>query len=149
MSFCPMRALQASSPEGRKELDEDAMKQRWRRKKLVLYVETDKSYVGQDPECATQCNPSGLVYEEIYIVCVVINDGEIYRHFKAWPTSKEANEFLQRVETATMNGQELDMSHWEYERLAYGSKAYRERGGEEELIAFERKCDEDDAMFSW
>ena len=115
MSFCPMQALQASSPQGRKELDEDAMKQRWRRKRPFLYVKERRNFLGQDADYVSECNPSAIMYEEVFLVCLE-QSGKVYHHFKKWETFAEAQSFLEKVEVAVVNGQSLDMAHWSCQR---------------------------------
>ena len=73
---------------------------------------------------------------------------KITQHLSGWKTignyidakdEDEAWEFADRIEQAVVNGRELDMKYWHFQRYAYGSEAYQLNGGEEELMALERK----------
>lgn len=68
--------------------------------------------------------------------------GNVYRHERQYDTEAEA-EALQAVIQASLDaGGKLALEdHWYYTRDMYGSQAYVEDGGEEELIRFEADQD--------
>lgn len=105
---------------------------------IFVYLESETVVAGQNYENADPGNPNGYYYSERWMAAVQLNDGEVFRHYHLWADKEVASKFVAKVRLACAKGQDLNMKHWRYHRLAYGSKAFRERGGEEELIALER-----------
>ena len=101
-------------------------------------LETETVVTGQNDENAEPGNPNGYYYACRWMAALQLNDGEVYRHFHLWDDKEVALKFVTKVRLACAKGKTLNMKHWHYNRMAYGSKAFRERGGEEELMALER-----------
>ena len=102
-----------------------------------VFIECELRIVGTNPESADYTNPRGDIYADVFMLGVYLNDGEIYRHFKTYRDEEKCFLFLEKVQDAVNDGKELNMEHWKYNRLAYGSEAYQKQGGEEELIRLE------------
>ena len=107
---------------------------------MIIGLQQELVVIDRNPENAEPGNPEGASYGKIWRATAITNNGEIYVHFYGWKDEIHANAFVQRI-NETLNDPSdtggITMNYWTWDRLAYGSKAYQEQGGEQELIRFE------------
>ena len=78
-----------------------------------------------------------------YYVEAATKRGDVYRHERQYDTEAEAEALMGVMQAHLDAGGKLALEdHWYHARAMYGSQAYIEDGGEEELIQFEARQDQ-------
>tara|TARA_Y100000310_G_C20462024_1_gene705836 strand:+ start:31 stop:369 length:339 start_codon:yes stop_codon:yes gene_type:complete len=106
---------------------------------MNIQLQSELVVTDRNPENADFNNPEGASYGKVWNIAMTINGGEVYFHFVRWNDEKNANNLLQKIKKEIADGGKLNMEHWTFHHLAYGSRAYQEQGGELELMQFERE----------
>jgi hypothetical protein len=81
-------------------------------------------YIGSNPENADVDNPRGERYDVVYFVEAHTPKGNVYAHRHNFETQIGADSFAEWLTKATVT--RINMDHWGYSRVAYGSKRYEE-----------------------
>lgn len=101
--------------------------------------------VSVNPENADYTTPRGERHGLIYFVAATNEYGDRLQHNRSFRTEGEAVALRNKVWQHVEAGGKLDGKCWTPGRAVYGSDAYVAYGQDDDC-AWERRCDEDEAM---
>ena len=112
---------------------------------MHFYVQSDICVVGQNPEMADMTNPRGEVFGLRWYVVAADERGNT--HEMTMPNEATATTLAERLGArwSRLGRLPVDFARWTPGRAVYGSEAYVEHGQDDDL-AWERRCDEDEAL---
>jgi hypothetical protein len=109
-----------------------------------FYGNTEVVVIGHDPEMADMDNPRGEIYGYAgYIYAADHRGSRVRSYFSTQHCEKDLMDKMDKTAaalTARLASGKLPVlfSQWEHYRPEYGSEAYQQDGGEEELLEWER-----------
>jgi hypothetical protein len=118
-------------------------------KPVEFYASTNIVIVGQNPEMADYDNPRGHIYGHASYVYAEDSRGDRRRLYVCTEHSESQSLEPAKRMAIALNARlkigklPVAFDRWESHYPAYGSDAYQEDGGEEELMAWERKLEEE------
>ena len=114
-----------------------------------FYGNTEVVVIGHNPEMADMDNPRGEIYGYAGYIYAVDHRGARVRQYV--DTQRYEEDLMNKMDkivaalTARLASGKLPVlfSQWEHYHPEYGSEAYQQDGGEEDLIAWERSIEEE------
>jgi len=97
--------------------------------------------VGYDSTLRSRRDPEeGVDFSyKVYYLVAYHDDGYVYKSRFITEDKAEIEELAIQLDAQFKNGDPLDPEKWSFARLSYGSWAYQNEGGEEELMAWEER----------
>lgn len=117
-----------------------------------LDIASDIVVLGHNSENADYSNPRGEFYGYACYIVVEAADGRRWAHDHTIKSLFESDALAelrplqQRMQARLDAGGRLNPKHWSEIQAAYGSEAYTRDGWQQELLDWENRCDEDEAL---